>query len=98
MTPNVILGPPASSPAVLEHRPQVLSWDAPGTWAQQRLIPYRAEIARDARVSSLPTTPCGSATSHRSTGLFQEVGDALRAPFEVRVFCDAAFYRAQASE
>jgi hypothetical protein len=46
MTSNIILGPPASSPAVLEHRPQVLSWDAPQTWAQQRLIPYRAEIAK----------------------------------------------------
>lgn len=37
-------GPPSTPSIVLEHRPQVLSWDAPDTWAQQRLIPYRSEI------------------------------------------------------
>jgi hypothetical protein len=41
-----VLGPPASEAIGLEHRPQVLSWDAAGTPMQQRLIPYREEIQR----------------------------------------------------
>lgn len=43
--PDLVQGPPASNGIELRHRPQVLSWDAAGTWAQQRLIPYRKEIA-----------------------------------------------------
>jgi hypothetical protein len=41
----VILGPPREDPVLLTHRPQVLSWDRADTWAQQRLVPYRDEIA-----------------------------------------------------
>jgi hypothetical protein len=43
--PDPVLGPPAGDGIELLQRPQVLSWDAAGTWAQQRLIPYRKEIA-----------------------------------------------------
>ena len=43
--PDLVLGPPTGEGMELRHRPQVLSWDASGTWAQQRLIPYRKEIA-----------------------------------------------------
>ncbi len=45
MTPSALHGPQAGLPVVLEHGPQVLSWGAAGTWAQQRLVPYREEIA-----------------------------------------------------
>lgn len=45
MTLSALHGPPAGPSVVLSHRPQVLSWDAAGTWAQQRLVPYRQEIA-----------------------------------------------------
>ena len=41
----MILGPPREDPVLLTHRPQVLSWDRADTWAQQRLVPYRDEIA-----------------------------------------------------
>ena len=40
-----LYGPPAASPIQLAHRPQVLSWDAAGSWPQERLRPYRQEIA-----------------------------------------------------
>lgn len=40
-----IFGPPAEPAILLVHRPQVLSWDAAGSWSQERLRPYRDEIA-----------------------------------------------------
>ena len=39
-----LLGPPTGSAVLLDHRPQILSWDRGGAWSQQRLIPYEAEI------------------------------------------------------
>lgn len=43
--PPLVLGPPMAEPIVLEHRPQVLSWDKAGSPEQARLVPYREEIA-----------------------------------------------------
>lgn len=40
-----ILGPPLAEAVVLRRRPQVLSWDRSDAWSQQRLIPYRQEVA-----------------------------------------------------
>ncbi len=40
-----IFGAPASPAIQLVHRPQVLSWDAAGSWPQERLRPYGDEIA-----------------------------------------------------
>lgn len=45
MTSVTLFGPPRTEPLLLTLRPQVLSWDKAGTWAQERLVPYRAHIA-----------------------------------------------------
>lgn len=39
-----VLGPPVGSAVILDHRPQILSWDRADAWSQQRLKPYQAEI------------------------------------------------------
>jgi hypothetical protein len=44
MSQRLLAGPPAAVAVALDHRPQLLSWDAADHPNQARLVPYREEI------------------------------------------------------
>jgi hypothetical protein len=50
---STLWGPPVADAVRLPMRPQVLSWDRAGTWAQERLVPYRAHIAASYPITDL---------------------------------------------